>query len=62
MKNLLPTWLYLAITKDFPEEYVYELRIRKNKPLQVNFKGRIFELKIGDGFKNEIYYSFGYGE
>lgn len=57
MKNLLPTWLYLAITKDFPEEYVYELRIRKNKPLQVNFKGRLFELVINDGMKNEIYYS-----
>ena len=55
MKNLLPTWLYLAISKEFPEEFVYELRVRLNKPLLVNFKGRIFELSICDGLKNSPY-------
>ena len=55
MKNLLPTWLYLAISKEFPEEFVYELRIRLNKPLLINFKGRMFELKLSDGLKTSIY-------
>lgn len=55
MKNLLPTWLYLAISKEFPEEYVYELRVRLNRPLLVNFKGRIFEFCFSDGLKNSPY-------
>ena len=59
MKNLLPTWLYLAISKEFPEEYVYELRVRLNKPLLINFKGRPYELIINDGTSNEPYIASG---
>ena len=55
MKNLLPSWLSLAITKEFPEVDIQELRLRLNKPLQINFKGRFFELNISNGLKAEKY-------
>ena len=55
MKSLLPAWLYLAISKEFPEEFIQELRVRLNRPLLVNFKGRMFEFCFNDGLKMAPY-------
>jgi stage III sporulation protein AA len=55
LKNLLPTWLYIAISKECPEEYIQELRVRLNRPLQGNFKGRIFKFCLADGLKTSPY-------
>lgn len=37
--NLLPEWLFNLINKNFILEYVFEIRIRLNKPITVNHKG-----------------------
>ncbi len=38
--NILPEWLYELINKKFVSEYVYEIRIRINKPIVINYKGK----------------------
>lgn len=55
MKNILPTWLYLAISKEFPDDCIQELRVRLNKPLLINYKGRDFELHLNNGLRNDVY-------
>ena len=53
--NILPEWLYSEISKNFPIENLYEVRIRANKPITVNFKGNYQTLKQQNGYgKNFI--------
>ncbi|MBQ8451433.1 MAG: hypothetical protein IJ538_01485 [Clostridia bacterium] len=44
MDNLLPEWLYQEIRNRFLIEFIYEIRIRVNKPIMVNYKGRYLEV------------------
>ena len=39
MYKLLPRWLYDYIIKNYNIDYIYELRIRINKPIKINYKG-----------------------
>lgn len=55
MKNILPAWLYLAISKEFPDDCIYELRVRLNKPLIINYKGRDYNLRLNNGLRNDVY-------
>lgn len=49
MKSILPEWLYELIVKNFSLEDIQEIRIRRNQPIQICFKGKIFELKSDAG-------------
>lgn len=39
MYNILPEWLYNKISSMYLLEYLYEIRIRMNKPIVINYKG-----------------------
>ena len=52
--NILPEWLYNHINKNFLLDYVYEIRIRLNKPIMINYKGRYIELKDSKDFSASI--------
>lgn len=43
--NIFPEWLYNLINKNFLYDYIYEIRIRANKPIMINYKGKYIELK-----------------
>lgn len=49
MKSILPEWLYLQISNNFNLSQIQELRIRKNQPVQINYKGEYIELKVNSG-------------
>ena len=51
LNNVLPRWLYDEIAVQFNLEHVYEIRLRVNKPVVVNFKGKYLVLT-----KNSSYY------
>lgn len=40
MYKLLPRWLYDLIIKNYLIDYVYEIRIRENKPIKINYRGK----------------------
>jgi len=48
--NLLPEWLYNKLSNSFVLEYLYEIRIRLNKPIVVNYKGKYEVLKEKEGY------------
>ena len=50
MKSLLPEWLYDEISKNFIQEYIYEIRIRINKPIVVNYRGTYTLLSKKEGY------------
>lgn len=37
--KILPEWLYDLITHNYIYDYVYEIRLRLNKPIMINYKG-----------------------
>ena len=49
MKNLLPEWLYSYLMKNYKFEDIQELRIRKNQPIQISYKGKMIELMTESG-------------
>lgn len=49
MKNLLPEWLYMNLFNNYKLDDIQELRIRKNQPIQICYKGRMIELKKDNG-------------
>lgn len=55
--NLLPEWLYAELTKQFIEEYIYEIRIRKNKPIVVNYRGDYKTFSSKDGYREKYIYA-----
>ncbi len=50
--NILPEWLFNLINKNFILEYVYEIRVRINKPITINYKGNYQVLVDKDNFKH----------
>lgn len=50
MKSLLPEWFYDEISKNFIQEYIYEIRIRINKPIVVNYRGTYTLLSKKEGY------------
>lgn len=49
--KLLPEWLFNEISRRYLSEYIFEIRLRLNKPIVVNFKGRYETLTIQQDFK-----------
>lgn len=49
MKNILPDWLYKQILNNYNLSGIQELRIRKNQPIQICYKGSYVELKGNSG-------------
>lgn len=49
MKNILPEWLYLYLSKHYTLENIQEIRIRKNQVIQISYKGKVVELKSDAG-------------
>lgn len=49
MKNILPDWLYVLITRNYKLDDIQELRVRCNQPIKVCYKGRSVELKSDAG-------------
>ena len=39
MKRLLPNWLFELINKKYLLDYIYEIRIRKNQPIVIGYRG-----------------------
>ena len=50
--SILPEWLYNEITNSFLPEFVFEIRIRINKPIVINYKGNYQVLCRKDGYNN----------
>lgn len=49
MKNILPEWLYLHLSKNYSLENIQEIRIRKNQIIQISYKGKMIDLKSDAG-------------
>lgn len=49
LKNILPEWLYLHLSKNYSLENIQEIRIRKNQVIQISYKGKMVELKSDSG-------------
>lgn len=50
--DILPEWLFAIINKNFLIDYIYEIRIRINKPVMVNYKGVFKSLFDNDNFQH----------
>lgn len=48
--DILPEWLFGLLTKNYLIDYIQEIRIRINKPIMINYKGKLIAL-----FENENY-------
>lgn len=48
--NILPDWLYKIIAEKYRLDNVYEIRIRLNKPIMVNYQGDYIQLKVNNGY------------
>lgn len=49
LKSILPEWLYVVITQNYNLEDIQEIRVRKNKPIKICYKGKIIDLKTNSG-------------
>ena len=49
MKNILPEWLFEYLSQNYHLDEIQELRIRKNQPIQICYKGKMIELKSNSG-------------
>lgn len=52
MIKLIPQWLFEIINKKFILDFIYEIRIRKNKPIMINYRGK-YENLYDDRFQNQ---------
>ncbi len=50
MLSILPDWLSEKIKSNFAIEFVYEIRLRLNKPIAINYKGKFQNLCDRDGY------------
>ena len=49
MKNILPDWLFQNLSQNYKLCDIQEIRIRKNQPIQICYKGKMIELKSDTG-------------
>lgn len=54
MFKLLPNWLFDIIAKLYLTDYIYEIRIRLNKPIVINYRGIYEILKDNSSYKSKI--------
>lgn len=50
MLKILPDWLVEKITSNFALEYIYEIRLRLNKPIFINYKGKCQKIIDREGY------------
>lgn len=51
MLKILPDWLAEKITTNYVFDYVYEIRVRLNKPISINYKGKYQNICERDGYR-----------
>ena len=51
MLEILPEWLSEKILKNYVYDYIFEIRLRLNKPISLNYKGRYQNLIERDGYR-----------
>lgn len=44
MNRLFPNWLFDIISKNYLSSFIYEIRIRINKPIMINYRGKYEKL------------------
>ena len=49
MRNILPEWLFQNLSQNYNLAYIQEIRIRKNQPIQIWYKGKMVDLKNDAG-------------
>ena len=57
MFKLLPNWLFDIIAKVYLLDYIYEIRIRLNKPIMINYRGKYEQVKDNSNYKSKIIYA-----
>ena len=57
MKNILPEWLFQNLSRNYNLCDIQELRIRKNQPIQICYKGKMVELKAETGIYQKPLYA-----
>ena len=48
LRDILPDWLYKIITENYLLDNIYEIRIRLEKPIIINYKGAYIRLKANN--------------
>ena len=51
MLKILPDWLAEKITTNYVLDYVYEIRVRLNKPISINYKGKYQSICDREGYR-----------
>ena len=49
VKDILPEWLYSCLVQNYKLDYIQEIRIRKNQPIQICYQGKIIEPTLDSG-------------
>lgn len=57
MNRLLPKWLFDFISKNYLLDYIYEIRIRINSPIMINYRGNYEVLAEKINFEKKIIYA-----
>ena len=57
MLKILPNWLLDIIAKNYLMDYVYEIRIRLNKPIMINYRGNYEVLVENANYNSKIIYA-----
>ena len=52
LNNILPEWLFKIISNNYQLDSVYEIRIRLEKPIMINYKGEYIYLKINNSYQS----------
>lgn len=56
MRKLLPEWLFQHLSQNYKLCDIQEIRVRKNQPIQICYKGKMVELKSDAGiYQKPIY-------
>ena len=57
MFKLLPNWLSSIISKIYLLDYIYEIRIRLNKPIMINYRGKYEKLIDCSNYNSKTVYA-----
>lgn len=57
MRKLLPEWLFQHLSQNYKLCDIQEIRVRKNQPIQICYKGKMVELKSDAGIYQKPLYA-----
>lgn len=57
MNRLLPKWLFDYISNNYLLDYIFEIRVRLNSPIMINYRGNYEFLKEKVNFENKFVYA-----